>query len=143
MKKTTINNILMAVIALLSVSICFLIFCIVSRPRYVTSVSEPETAVITEAPSVSEAPLSQTDNPAQTEDTDTSDTLAVSSDMHGKTSTKVNIRDAASADARVVDTVEKDTTFDIIEVQDDGWTKILYNNTEAYISSDYVIIVND
>ncbi len=49
MKKTTINAILISIITLMSVSICFLIFCIVTRPRYVI-VNEPETAaMITEA----------------------------------------------------------------------------------------------
>jgi uncharacterized protein YgiM (DUF1202 family) len=43
----------------------------------------------------------------------------------------------------VLATVEAGTTFDIIEVQSDGWTKILYDGQEAYISSDYVILINE
>lgn len=140
MKKTTINNILMGVIALLSVSICILIFCIVTRPRYVT-VNEPETAVITEVPNIPDA--SQSPSTASSSGTASATSDDTSKEMHGKTSTKVNIRDAASDEAKVLDTVEAGTTFEILEILDNGWTRILYNGSEAYISSDFVIVVNE
>ena len=138
MKKTTINTILLCIIAIMSISICFLIFCIVTRPRYVI-VNEPETAVITEVVNIMETQPAETaslvsEAEPPKEHTDT---------KHGKTSTRVNIRDAASADAKVLDTVEEGTTFDIIEIQDNGWTKILYDDSEAYISSNFVIITNE
>lgn len=138
MKKTTINTILLCIIAIMSISICFLIFCIVTRPRYVI-VNEPETAVITEVVNIMETQPAETaslvsEAEPPKEHTDT---------KHGKTSTRVNIRDAASADAKVLDTVEDGTTFDIIEIQDNGWTKILYDGSEAYISSNFVIITNE
>lgn len=66
MKKTTINAILLSIITLMSVSICFLIFCIVTRPRYVT-VNEQETAAtITEVTDLSEAPPQQSEPPSLT-----------------------------------------------------------------------------
>lgn len=138
MKKTTINTILLCIIAIMSISICFLIFCIVTRPRYVI-VNEPETAVITEVVNIMETQPAETaslvsEAEPPKEHTDT---------KHGKTSTRVNIRDAASADAKVLDTVEEGTIFDIIEIQDNGWTKILYDGSEAYISSNFVIITNE
>ena len=138
MKKATINTILLCIIAIMSISICFLIFCIVTRPRYVI-VNEPETAVITEVVNIMETQPAETaslvsEAEPPKEHTDT---------KHGKTSTRVNIRDAASADAKVLDTVEEGTTFDIIEIQDNGWTKILYDGSEAYISSNFVIITNE
>lgn len=140
MKKTTINAILMMLIALMSVSICFLIFCIVTRPRY-TAVVETENAIITEAvpDNVQLAGNVETAGniPAPAAESKANDI------MRGKTSTRVNIRNAASADAKVLDTVEGGTTFEILEIQDNGWTKILYNEEEAYISSDYVIIVKE
>lgn len=142
MKKTTINTILLSIIAIMSISICFLIFCIVTRPRYVI-VNEPETAKIMEVDNLSEdSALPETISamndtlPAETE---TSTTTM----MHGKTSTRVNIRDAASQDARVLNTVDEGTTFDILEILNNGWTKILYEGVEAYISSDYVIITTE
>ena len=142
MKKTTINTILLSIIAIMSISICFLIFCIVTRPRYVI-VNEPETAKIMEVDNLSEdTALPETISamndtlPAETE---TSTTTM----MHGKTSTRVNIRDAASQDARVLNTVDEGTTFDILEILNTGWTKILYEGVDAYISSDYVIITTE
>lgn len=140
MKKTTINTILLCIITIMSISICFLIFCIVTRPRYVI-VNEPETAVITEVVSIMEETQPE-ENPspsseaAQPEEDHTNM-------MHGKTSTRVNIRNAASEDAKVLNTVDEGTTFDIVEVQDNGWTKILYEGSEAYISSSFVIITNE
>ncbi len=144
MKKSTINTILISVIALMSVSICFLIFCIATRPRYVI-VSEPqtETAVITEMSGIAEDLQSETASaPVDAVDSAIDDTIP-SDDMQGKTSTRVNIRNAASADAKVLDTVEGGTTFKILEIQDNGWTKIQYEETEAYISSDYVIRITE
>ena len=144
MKKSTINTILISVIALMSVSICFLIFCIATRPRYVI-VSEPqtETAVITEMSGIAEDLQSETASaPVDVVDSAIDDTIP-SDDMQGKTSTRVNIRNAASSDAKVLDTVEGGTTFKILEIQDNGWTKIQYEETEAYISSDYVIRITE
>ena len=144
MKKSTINTILISVIALMSVSICFLIFCIATRPRYVI-VSEPqtETAVITEMSGIAEDLQSETASaPVDVVDSAIDGTIP-SDDMQGKTSTRVNIRNAASADAKVLDTVEGGTTFKILEIQDNGWTKIQYEETEPYISSDYVIRITE
>lgn len=141
MKKTTINTILLSIIAIMSVSICFLIFCIVTRPRYVI-VNEPETAKIIEADNLSEdAVLPETISAMN--DTLPVETETPTTTMHGKTSTRVNIRDAASQDARVLNTVDGGTTFDILEILNNGWTKILYEGSEAYISSDYVIITTE
>lgn len=141
MKKTTINTILIAIITIMSVSVCFLIFCIATRPRYVI-VSEPEKATIVESASLSENVQARNADNAPDSDT-VSAADSSTAVMHGKTSTRVNIRDSASENARVLDTVEEGTTFDIIEILDNGWTKILYQDTEAYISSSFVIVLND
>jgi len=142
MKKTTINAILISIITLMSVSICFLIFCIVTRPRYVI-VNEPETAaMITEASGFDEDEL-QPEVPASENTAGTPVENSPNKTMHGRTSTRVNIRDAASENAKVLNTVDDGTTFEIIEIQDNGWTKILYEGTEAYISSNFVIVTND
>jgi uncharacterized protein YgiM (DUF1202 family) len=142
-KKTTINAILMGIIVLLSVSVCLLLFAIVKRPRYSSTVSAtPEPAVITEA-SEDDILSSESENGTDELVALSDDSTATDSTQRGKTSTKVNIRDNASTDAKVLATVEGGTTFDIIEVQSDGWTKILYNGTTAYISSDYVILINE
>ena len=76
---------------------------------------------------------------------DTEDALSTaelpSSTLRGKTSTKVNIRDAASDQAKVLATVEEGYEFDIVEIQDNGWTKLKYEDQDAYISSSYVIVI--
>lgn len=141
MKKTTINTILISIIAIMSISICFLIFCIVTRPRYVI-VNEPETAMIVEANNLSEDTTSP-ETVSAMNDTLPTETEVSTNIMHGKTSTRVYIRDAASQDARVLNTVDQGTTFDILEILNNGWTKILYEGSEAYISSDYVIITTE
>lgn len=127
----------------MSVSICFLIFCIVTRPRYVI-IDEPETAVlITEASNLTEEPQQQSDPHGTGSAAETSAVEQPASVMRGKTSARVNIRDAASENAKVLSTVDEGTTFDIIEIQDNGWTKILYEGSEAYISSNFVIITDE
>ena len=143
MKKTTINAILISIITLMSVSICFLLFCIMTRPRCVI-VNEPETAAtITEVSDLAEEPQ-QPENPVADSVPETAPVdEQPQSTMHGKTSTRVNIRDAASENAKVLSTVDEGTTFEIIEIQDNGWTKILYEGSEAYISSSFVIITNE
>lgn len=127
----------------MSVSICFLIFCIMTRPRYVI-VNDPETATITEVTNFSE----DTQQPeGLTANANTAVTIpeeeTPASTMHGKTSTRVNIRNAASENAKVLTTVDEGTTFDILEILDNGWSRILYEGSEAYISSKYVIITNE
>ena len=92
MKKTTINAILISIITIMSVSICFLIFCIMTRPRYVI-VDEPEPVLITEASNLTEDPQ-QAGNPVVQNDEIPVEEPSVST-MHGKTSTRVNIRDDA------------------------------------------------
>jgi uncharacterized protein YgiM (DUF1202 family) len=133
----------MGIILLLSISVCLLLFAIVTRPRYSTVLANPEPAVITEASeeSIISSDTSDTDNQVAALSDD--EGTPINSTLRGKTSTKVNIRDSASTDAKVLATVEAGTTFDIIEVQSDGWTRIQYNGSTAYISSDYVILINE
>lgn len=142
MKKTTINAILISIIAIMSVSICFLIFCIVTRPRYVI-VNEPEAAMITEAANLSEDTLQPESDITDNIPEPPIEEQTPASTMHGKTSTRVNIRDAATENAKVLGTVDEGTTFDILEILDNGWSRILYEGSEAYISSKYVIITNE
>ena len=144
MKKKTINTILISIIAIMSVSICFLIFCILTRPRYVI-VNEPEAAMIVESANLSEELQSKDTSSASPSPVEDIAPLAEEAPdtIHGKTSTRVNIRNAASEDAKVLDTVDEGTTFDILEILDNGWTKILYQDSEAYISSSFVIILNE
>lgn len=137
MKKRTINIILMSIIGLLIVAICILIVQILNRPRY-TAATEPQTAVITEIPHSEAVPAFQETQTAEQEE----EVIEASTALRGKTSTKVNIRELPSEDARVLETVEAGFEFDILEILDSGWTKIQYQtDMEAYISSSYVILI--
>ena len=129
MKNRTINRILQGVIVLLIIAICFLSVQIIRRPHYI-NISENEATVIEEAT----APITSADSLSAAEQQPTSA-------LRGKTSTKVNIRDAASDQAKVLTTVEEGYEFDIIEIQDNGWTKLKYEDQDAYISSSYVIVI--
>ena len=146
MRKKTISNILMGIIVVLCISICFLIFCIVRRPRYIET-ADTESAIITENPGDFNLAGTITTNNDVLElpDVDNTPTQEETSaaPMQGKTSTRVNIRNAPSEDGKVLETVDADTTFDIVEVLDIGWTHILYNGEDAYISSAYVIITSE
>lgn len=134
MKKRTINRILLGIIAFLTVAICILIVQILNRPRY-TANSEVETATITEITQSEAIPDIQETQTVEPE------TVANNTVLRGKTSTKVKIRELPSADSRVLETVEEGVEFDILEILDSGWTKIQYNDQEAYISSSYVILI--
>lgn len=137
MKKRTINIILMSIIGLLIVAICVLIVQILNRPRY-TATSEPQTTVITEIPHSEAVSSIQESQPAEPKE----EISEENSSLRGKASTKVNIRELPSEDARVLETIEAGTEFDIIEVLPSGWTMIQYQeNMDAYISSSYVILI--
>ena len=136
MKNRTINRILQGVIVLLIIAICFLSVQIIRRPHYI-NISENEAAVIEEAT----APITSADIEDTVEDSLSAAEQQPPSALRGKTSTKVNIRDAASDQAKVLTTVEEGYEFDIIEIQDNGWTKLKYEDQDAYISSSYVIVI--
>lgn len=137
MKKRTINIILMSIIASLIVAICVLIVQILNRPRY-TVATEPQTTVITEIPHSEAVPSTQKTLPVEKE----AEMADEASNLRGKASTKVNIRELPTEEARVLETVEEGTEFDILEILDSGWTKIQYqDNIEAYVSSSYVILI--
>lgn len=134
MKNRTINRILISIIVVLIVAICILSAAIIRRPHDI-DVSETATAVIEEA--IIEATSAEEETATAVETTTASEET-----LRGKTSTRVNIRDDASEDAKVLETVDEGYEFDIIEVRDDGWTCIKYEEGMAYISSLYVILIH-
>lgn len=58
-----------------------------------------------------------------------------------KTTDLVNVRAEASVNGTKLVTVDAGTLFQLVEQMDNGWTKIIYQNQEAYIKSDYVEVV--
>ena len=135
MRKSTINKILLGIIIFLVVGICVLLILIASRPKYINI----DEKAITNVEEVSAIVASQ----PPTNESTTKDSVVVSEvqkPVFGKTSTKVNLREVDSSDARVLGTVEAGYEFEIIEVLENGWTKIKYKDSEAYISLYFAIL---
>lgn len=55
-----------------------------------------------------------------------------------RTTETVNVRDDSSTNGNRLGTAEKGSEFVMIETLENGWTKIEYNGSEAYIKSDYL-----
>ena len=73
--------------------------------------------------------------------TDTADGTQTASEVKitkGKLTDTVNIRKTASTTGEKLGQLAKGTDVDIIEKQADGWTKIKYNDGEAFVKSEYV-----
>ena len=56
----------------------------------------------------------------------------------GKLTDTVNVRKTPGTDGEKLGQLKKGSTIEIIKKQDDGWTKIKYNDGEAFVKSDYV-----
>ena len=50
----------------------------------------------------------------------------------------VNIRDKDSTDGRQLGVAYVGDTFPLIEKQSNGWSKIIYNDMDAYIKTEYL-----
>ena len=55
-----------------------------------------------------------------------------------ETTSNVNIRKDPTTDSDRLETAQKGTRFVKVSEEAGGWTKIIYNDSEAYVSSDYV-----
>ena len=75
--------------------------------------------------------------PEESEEEENSDTEEVKT-TKGKLTDTVNIRKTASTSGEKLGKMAKGESIDIIEKQNDGWTKIRYNGEIAYVKSDYV-----
>ncbi len=144
MSNRTINRILISTIGFLCIIICILIVLIISRPHQIitqgsstASMEEiPATEIIHFGNVITEdtASVEESSAPPSTEEQE-----AV---LYARTTSLVNIRASNSTDAAVVETVSENTILQVLEIQQDGWTKILYEGQEAYISSAYIILIH-
>lgn len=55
----------------------------------------------------------------------------------------VRVRAEASTEAQALETVYKGARFTCYESMDDGWSKIDYNGTIAYIKTEFLVVVDD
>ena len=58
--------------------------------------------------------------------------------VYVETTSNVNVRKDPTTDSERLETAEKGTRFVKISDEAGGWTKIIYNDGEAYVSSEYV-----
>ena len=88
--------------------------------------------------------------PATTDTTAATDTTATDTTVAAavtpvtetvQTTETVNIRSSDSETADKIDKVAAGTQFTRLEARANGWSKILYNNQEAYVKSDYLVTV--
>lgn len=56
-----------------------------------------------------------------------------------KAADHLNVRQEPSTDSRRLGLIEPGTTVNVIERHDDNWMKILYDGTEAYVASEYLV----
>lgn len=61
-----------------------------------------------------------------------------STSKKGKVTDTVNVRKTASTDADVLGKLTTGSEITILEQMSNGWTKIEYSDTQAYVKSDYV-----
>ena len=107
-----------------------------------TVVNVPEENVQAETP-VAEQPAQQeeaTEEPAaeeadeviEIEVTETNETKYAGSDL--------NVRELPTTDSEVVGSLAKGEEVTVVGVTSDGWSKIMYNSTAAYVSSIHLVV---
>ncbi len=100
-------------------------------PVYESEKSEKEA----EAETTEEATTEAATEEAVTETAETTEEIVETTDS-------VNIRSEASQDAEKVGMASAGEQYTRLEETEDGWSKILFQGTEAYIKSDYVKVVD-
>ena len=86
-----------------------------------------------------ETPAEETEDTQQTEEV--TETPAVQETQYATTTTTVNVRASDSEKADKLGKVSGGTKLEIIEVLVNGWTKVVYNDSEGYIKSSYLSLV--
>lgn len=76
--------------------------------------------------------------PAQPENPDAGEAPAVSGPQYATATTTVNVRDSDSEQADKLGKVAGGTKVQVQEVRANGWTKIVYENGDGFIKSEYL-----
>lgn len=80
---------------------------------------------------------------ASAENEETADAANVNVIKTVKTTDVVNIRKSDSETADKIDKAQVGQEFKLLEQRGNGWSKVEYNGTEAYIKSDYLEVVSE
>lgn len=96
--------------------------------------------------------LAEAETPAENEEEielasaqseDTAETEAQNVVKKVKTTDVVNIRKSDSETADKLDKAQAGQEFTLLEQRGNGWSKVEYNGTEAYIKSDYLEVISE
>ncbi len=145
MSNRSINRLLISIICFLLCAICVLIFLIATRPQQVTTEGN-SFASFTKLPATETLTLGNTSS-GKTDSITEPSTVAPTEEekrtLYARTTSLLNIRASNSTDAVVLKTVSENTILQVLDIQSDGWTKILYEGQEAYVSSAYIILIQE
>ena len=99
------------------------------------NITKTSEKVTVNTPSDDENAGGQTENVVNTEPAESAKSEAP---VYVETTAHVNIRKDPTVDSEKLITAEKGTRFEKTGQEPGGWTRIKYNDGEAYVSSDYV-----
>ena len=126
MKKSTLNAIMYGVIIVLVIAISVVIIKIQTRPEEV--IAELPTEELSEMESV-------------VEEISEEEPEIVVEERVRMIEENVNVRSGPGTDYERLGSAYSGYDFELIEQRDDGWTRIIYDNREAYVYSEYVEII--
>ena len=131
MRKNTLTAIIAVAALILFIGTVFVSIKLCLRKGTPEIVST--APVIQETPPVVEEPVSEEVPAAETPEIPLTKTVQMV-----RTTTTVNVRSDSNTDAKRLGSAVKGSEFEMIEALENGWTKIKYEDKEAYIKSDYL-----
>ncbi len=134
MKKKTISAIMTGLIISLSIMIIMLIYFIEKRgARTVTEDVSPIDLITAEGTTIQETDVASAGSTA--EETIEERTIVVATP---NATSSVNVRSGPGTDYSRIGSAYPQSEYEVVEILDNGWTHILYEGEEGYISSNYV-----
>lgn len=127
MKKSTLNAIMQGVIIVLVIAIVFVIVKIKLRPDEV-----PVTEVVSEEILEQESVVEEVSEP---------EPEIVVVERVRIVNDNINVRSGPGTDYERLGSAYTGYDFEFVEQLEEGWTKIIYDDREAYVYSEYVEII--
>lgn len=131
MKKQTISALLTALMICLTIAIVVVIVRIQMRGNQSVEPADSDSYVIQE---VTGSQNSVSDNQGEDEP---SAAVTVLVAVPNATSS-VNVRSGPGTEYNRLGSAYSNNEYEVLEILDNGWTKLLYSDQEAYINSEYV-----
>lgn len=131
MKKQTISALLTALMICLTIAIVVVIVRIQMRGMRTVEPADSDNYIVQE---VTGSQNSVSDNQ---EEEEPSAAVTVLVAVPNATSS-VNVRSGPGTEYNRLGSAYSNNEYEVIEILDNGWTKLLYSDQEAYINSEYV-----